>query len=372
LPGGSDPHSVADDVSADGSVVVGISWGAMGLEAYRWTTQTGMVGLGDLPGGNYFSDAAAVSADGSTVAGRSNSQYSGPESYQHEAFRWTAGQGMDGLGDFFGGPFSSWSTGVSGDGEVVVGAGTLGAVGPPPSEAFRWTPETGMVGLGDLVGGSVTSRALGVSEDGSVVVGGSVSWSGVEAFRWTEETGMVGLGDLPGGQFQSVAEAVSADGNVVIGYGDVGLDEHGQRAHEIFRWTEETGMVGLGFNGEPEDVSADGSVIVGLHSPNAPFVWDEAHGVRDLADVLTDLGVDLTGWTLWRAYGVSADGNTIVGCAYNPDGYLEAYVAHIPEPSTLALLTLATLIAARRQRQVRERPAPKGAPASGGPPLQTD
>ena len=38
-------------VSADGSVVVGQSSSASGIEAFRWTSGGGMVGLGDLPGG---------------------------------------------------------------------------------------------------------------------------------------------------------------------------------------------------------------------------------------------------------------------------------------------------------------------------------
>src|SRR5690606_27676125 len=54
LPGG-DVYSMAYGVSADGSTVVGASRVAGGEEAFRWTSETGMVGLGDLPGGSYFS-----------------------------------------------------------------------------------------------------------------------------------------------------------------------------------------------------------------------------------------------------------------------------------------------------------------------------
>ncbi len=35
-------------LSADGSVVVGVSNSASGTEAFRWTAGGGMVGLGDL------------------------------------------------------------------------------------------------------------------------------------------------------------------------------------------------------------------------------------------------------------------------------------------------------------------------------------
>ena len=345
---GASGQSVAKAVSADGSVVVGASTTTSGSgEAFRWTAAGGMVGLGDLPGGSYFSDAAAVSADGLTVVGRSNS-WNASEGY-HEAFRWTGG-GMQGLGDFAGYPFGSWAADVSADGSVVVGAGYPGRIGAPKYEAFRWTARTGLVSLGGLLPyDSAYSKAFAVSDDGSVVVGWSESESGYEAFRWTEEDGMIGLGDLPGGDFCGAATAVSSDGTVVVGESVVGIDPDGRELREAFRWTEEDGMVGLGCYGNVYGTSADGSVIVG-DDGNVPYVWDEVYGQRDLEDILTAGGVDLSGWMLWRAHGVSADGQTITGCAYNSDGNLEAYAAHIPEPTTVWLLTAGALAALRRRK----------------------
>jgi probable HAF family extracellular repeat protein len=85
--------SIADGVSADGSVVVGNSFNGSNTEAFRWTSSSGMVGLGILP--PYSSSAArAASADGSVVAGEIRSV-----STPGEAFRWTSGGGMIGLGD---------------------------------------------------------------------------------------------------------------------------------------------------------------------------------------------------------------------------------------------------------------------------------
>ena len=53
--GGISFASYADGVSADGSVVVGRDANADGDQAFRWTEAGGMVGLGDLPGGNFRS-----------------------------------------------------------------------------------------------------------------------------------------------------------------------------------------------------------------------------------------------------------------------------------------------------------------------------
>ena len=59
------------------------------------------MGLGDLPGGRVASFANAVSADGSVVVGHSSSALALGSAY--EAFRWTAADGMIGLGDLPGG-----------------------------------------------------------------------------------------------------------------------------------------------------------------------------------------------------------------------------------------------------------------------------
>lgn len=325
LPGGT-LSSRAVGISGDGSVVVGQGTSASGSEAFRWTSDGGMVGLGDLGGGVFYSAAIRTSADGSVVVGISESA-SGTE-----AFRWTSSGGMIGLGDFAGGSFFSQGTGVSADGSVVVGDGKSAS----GTEAFRWTSSGGMVSLGELAGGGFYSQALGVSADGSVVVGVSESDSGFEAFRWTSGGGMVGLGDLPGGVFFSMAWNTSADGSVVVGQAS-----NASGASEAFRWTNSGGMVGLGSSPAGLStqiafaVSADGSVVVGSGSSDSgpeAFVWDATNGVRSVKDVLVAQGVDLTGWVLDGATGVSDDGTVIVGSGTNPDGNTEGWLARLSSP----------------------------------------
>ncbi len=103
-----------------------------------------------------------------------------------------------GLGDLPGGDVYSWASAVSVDGGVVVGTSSSTSQG---LEGFRW--ENGaMIGLGHLPGGIPGSRGFGVSSDGSVVVGSSWSSLYAEAFRWTEPEGMIGLGYLDWGRPQ--------------------------------------------------------------------------------------------------------------------------------------------------------------------------
>jgi len=328
LPGGVF-SSEAEAVSADGLTVAGFGNTATGTEAFRWTYQDGMVGLGHLPGatsfGSYHSHATGVSSDGSVIVGLSTSSASGPTDF--EAFRWTTG-GMVGLGDLPGADFDSRATGVSSDGSIVVGFGdSTSSAGL--SEAIWWDTGSGPQGLGDFEGGSFNSQATGVSGDGTTITGTGTTSAALEAFRWTEADELVGLGDLPGGSFHSRAQAISLDGKVIVGnsFSDLGL--------EGFRWTEEDGMIGLGTLGGghivPRAVSGDGAIIVGEGSSGGKLalIWDSGNGLRTLQDVLEGNGLDLTGWTVQEAWGISQDGQTIVGFAINPDGNREAFVATI-------------------------------------------
>ena len=235
---------------------------------------------------------------------------------------------------------AGWATGVSADGSVIVGSSS--------GEAFRWTASSGIVPLGALAG-SASSEAKGVSADGSVVVGDSTTASGnQQAFRWTASGGMVSLGDLPGAT-NSVALAVSGNGQVIVG----------ESGGEAFRWTVGGGMVPLGNLVGTDGTSSalatsyDGSVIVG-QAGNEAMIWTATEGMINLKGFLVGLNPppytipitpfpyssnSVSGWALFEATGVSADGRTIVG--NGGDGLESGFVATIPEPSSVVLATLA-------------------------------
>jgi probable HAF family extracellular repeat protein len=357
LPGGPF-SSTAAAVSADGSIVVGSSVIATvgnphrpdSLEAaFRWTAETGKVGLGDLAGGPVDSGAGGVSADGSVVVGSSAVDVLAgrepPFQTLYRAFRWTLGQGMVNLGRLQNSHTTSFASDVSADGSVIVGMSGVHPIRQVArGEAFRWRQGSGMVGLGELPGYDY-SDASGVSADGSVVVGRS--WSGAnqstssEAFHWRPGAGMVSLGDLPGGQLNSHAVGVSADGSVIVGRGS------SDAGSEAFRWTQASGMVGLGdlpggdFLSIANGVSADGSIAVGQgrsESGNEAFIWDPTHGMRSLRSILANnfgLSTELAGWTLTSANDISADGQFIVGSGTNPNGNSEAWLARLDSAPAL-------------------------------------
>lgn len=318
---GRTSSSTAKAVSDDGSVVVGYSSGTVlgDDEAFRWTLTGGIVGLGDLPGGIFDSRAYGVSADGSIVVG----QGSGTSGSGGPGFRWTSTGGMAPLGYMPGGTFTI-ANGISANGAVVVGYGDSSS----GTQALRWTTTGGAVGLGVLSGAS-TSSAHAASADGSVIVGQSnYTPSGYQAFRWTSTGGMTGLGYLSGG-YESSAQGVSASGAVVVGTSNNGSE------YEAFRWTSTGGIAGLGhlYGGTYSSataVSADGSIVVGQAASDLDtmaFIWDSTNGMRDLKSVLqTDYGLDISGWTLYYATAISANGRAICGNGIGPSGVGQAWL----------------------------------------------
>lgn len=331
LPGGTF-SSKAYDVSSDGSVV-GFSVSSLGNEAFIWENGT-ITGLGDLPGGVFSSLAFGISSNNSVIVGSS----SGESDFGHEAFRWENGT-MTVL-TYLPGISAGLAWGVSADGSVVVGRGYRYHVGDNAIEAICWENGT-LRRLGYLSDNwTYQSEARAVSADGSVIVGFSMwGYTNFQAFRWENGT-MVGLGDLPGGDFYSKAYAVSADGSVVAGVSS------SSSGYEAFRWENGT-MIGLGdlpggvFASQAWCISDDGSIVVGRSTVGRNFdvevfIWDANNGMRNLKDVLEiEYGLDLTGWKLEWARGISQDGSTIVGFGINPDGNTEGWVATLFESVAL-------------------------------------
>jgi probable HAF family extracellular repeat protein len=149
-----------------------------------------------------------------------------------------------------------------------------------------------------------------------------------QAFLWTQARGMVGLGFLPGSTY-SFPNAVSSDGSVVVG------TSSSAGGYPGFRWTQSTGMVSIGNlpgrqTTHPFGVSTDGRFIVGSSFSDPAhgnaFIWDAEHGIRNLQSVLqADYNLNLTGWTLEAASGITPNGKVIVGWGTNPSGQTEAF-----------------------------------------------
>ncbi|MCA9280091.1 MAG: PEP-CTERM sorting domain-containing protein [Phycisphaeraceae bacterium] len=323
LPGG-EFSSTALAVSADGTIVVGYSNTAIGLEAFRWTAATGMVGLGDFAGGLENSRCEAISADGSMIVGHGH----GPVDFQ--AAMWNANGPIQSIGLLPGGT-SSVALGVSDDGKIIVGKGSSSWSN---DEAYRWTASTGYQPLGGFASSFPSSNAFAISGDGSRIVGYSYGPTGFEACYWDEQGVIHGIGQF-GGVLNpaSEARATNVDGTIVVG---ASMDNNGETA---FRWTAATGLQALPTAGNVRfkkalAVSDDGRVIAGgSHSLSGTWyaiIWTEASGTRVLGEVMENFyGLDLQGFSPVEAHGLSEDGRTVVGWGLGSNGE-EAFIAYLP------------------------------------------
>lgn len=320
-----------EDISADGNVVIG-TLVADSLSGFRWTRDQGFSALEDVPNGTNFMSPQAISANGSIIVGLTDTD-SGRLSFKWENNVSTS------LG------VGSGAHAVSADGSVIAGT-TTGRNG------YVWdSGDVTFIGDGVL---KVFPR--GMNSDGTVVVGEIEN----QAFRWSQNT-IEPLGFLDGGSSFSIAWSASSDGQVIVGGSDSQPLAGFPNSEQAFLWTEEDGMVGLGFipggslQSMARDVSADGSIIVG-DSGGDTFIWDKDNGMRSLKSVLEGQhGLDLTGWELDRAIGISDDGMTIVGDGKNPLGAVEGWIATIPEPATFSLLLLGVLALQKRSKTPRHK-----------------
>lgn len=213
--------SNATGVSGDGQTVVGYRGQAESLQAWVWTRETGPI---DIQNGI----ANAISADGSTVVGLTFGRE------RSRAFSWRAAEGIR----LIGGEFSE-AYAVSADGSVIVGR-----EGPSSSEteAFmsispgsNWNVKEVARCQGANVQGWYLREARSVSADGLTIVGGGISPEGI-SMGWvarldpvlkhgdTNGDGVVDLVDLNNvrNNFGEYAPAILGDTDSNC---DVGLED---------------------------------------------------------------------------------------------------------------------------------------------------
>ncbi|MCG3127618.1 MAG: hypothetical protein CHACPFDD_02485 [Phycisphaerae bacterium] len=285
LPGG-DRWSVAYDLGADGAIC-GDSDSAENVHGFVRSADGVVFDVGTLAIPEYPSEACAINDRGEAAGVSMN------WNFDDEAFLWSSDTGMVGLGDLPGSEFYSWARGINNRSHVV-GISLSSKSGQSGQgyrqEAFLWTPEAGMTGLGDLPGGQFVSSAYDIN-DSDWVIGWSCSARGCEAFLWTPQNGMIGLGDLTGGPgADSEARGINESGQVV----GAAWSPDGYRP---FLWDPTDGrMLNLGdFGGEQPAGGANsindyeqvvGTVRRDSFHPQIPFIWDHEHGLRDLNTLL--------------------------------------------------------------------------------------
>jgi len=230
----STPGSWAAGVSRDGVVVVG----HLGGEAVIWNGSAPPRPLGSLvEGGDTL--PVAVSANGRAVAGTATTDPG------WRAFRWAAETGMVDLGDVPGGSRNIFARAISGDGRTICGRAWLSPDQAAsartsyacfvPTTPFCWTDETGMVLMPEVPydpppdppqcdAVAIFTGVAGIDHDGWLVVGyvgdgrdGDVAvlWDADGVHVIAELLAEAGV-DLDGWRLLR-AHTVSADGQTIAG-----------------------------------------------------------------------------------------------------------------------------------------------------------
>ncbi|MBX3364962.1 MAG: hypothetical protein KF866_09375 [Phycisphaeraceae bacterium] len=348
VPGGFD-FSQAWGVSRDGSTVIGITNGDLNGIVDYYGFRASIDGTVELIPSIVSRDIRGVSGDAGVLAGIAfKERPNDPGEYDLTGWYWTADGGVVDLWS----PILNWGStanAVSRDGSAVVGMTdffiNFGA-GFEFSDAYVWRESTGVVKLPHLFD-MFRAEAFGVSANGSVIVGYEqnmeeerfpVVWEAAngnairQLFVTEEELG------------SSLALVVSDNGAYAAGFSLMAMDIFGYR-EDLVMWDVATGApTVLGqtppgfYSAIPAAISDDGQMIVGTYNrffffdnPEGEiFVWRQGEGVRLLKNILTDdYGVDLTGWQLLAAHGMSEDGKTIVGHGLDPHGNMTGIIIRL-------------------------------------------
>ena len=207
-------------ISTDGSTGVGMGWISCGTEAFYWTDEDGIVGLGQYEGQS--TKAQAVSGDGQLIGGWAQTS-------NRATCLWDRDGNITLLGSLQAGNDYGEVQAINNDGTQVVGycSGNAGN----NTEGFVWTEEGGMFGLGVPPNSAATNRSLAMDiSENNVVIGQYLNETPVfyKACIYTEETGEfvnlrdylldLGMEEIQGWDLQR-AFCISDDGYVFAGYG---------------------------------------------------------------------------------------------------------------------------------------------------------
>lgn len=162
--------------------------------------------------------------------------------------------------------------------------------------------------------------------------------------------GFKNLNGFPDNKREAVARVVSDDGSRIAGfsydsntaqnyrwacYWDAPFNEHGVEPTRIPM------LPGHNY-AESWAISEDGYVIGGfsLNTANNPgsrtcWVWDPVNGTRDIRDILTENGINISGWQFTNITGICDGGSVITGTGWKGGDTSKTYawvVVGLPKP----------------------------------------
>ena len=210
------------EISADGSVAVGLSWEGCNARAFRWTAATGMVEMQYLANGN--ARASVCSGDGTVLAGFAQGNFTRTPAV------W---DGTDGSGELLDPNANALDEihGISDDGTILLGAWWLNDPSVLAAQAMKWTAgpsgwERTMIGTGSLLPGW-EGIPTDLANNGTIVgfdflVGNRRAWiqpDGVGSLELLKTYIESHGGTVPSGLNLEVCQAITTNGRYIVGHG---------------------------------------------------------------------------------------------------------------------------------------------------------
>ncbi len=328
--GGPDVQALG--INSSGQVIGNADGAVSGTGfAFLWTAPGPMVSLGALGSLPTQSNATGIN-DSSWVVGQSNS----------EGFVYTPQTGMQGLGFLPGGTLSQANC-VNNAGVI---SGVSATVGSTYLHPFVWTASGGMTDLDT----TITNMPSGWTPTSASLINnaGLVAGIGYADLSTYPPSGAEHAFTLNGGSLQEIAdpgtaiypEAINSNGEVVGYY----TGTNGQ----AFEYTPLGGTRGLGgLDGlqysEAFDLNDFGTIVGGaelLDGSSAAFIYTDSGGMVNL-----NMQVSISGWTLVSANAINDNGE-IAATGVNADNDYHGFLlTPTPEPTTACLALFAALAA---------------------------
>jgi uncharacterized membrane protein len=235
----SDCNGAASAISAGGSVAVGLFregiLGAFPTMAVRWEVKKSgqHLRLDDkrLQTPDAWSDAWAVSADGSVIVGDS-----GPSDTALQATRWVNGtqQALQVVST------SSTARFTSSDGSIAVGFATIGS-----RRVLALWDGNGTATVAEPPAGTSIETIAAINPAGTAAVGALSAGGNRAPYLWTRTGGFTVIPENGREQDYDLSEAldVSDDGTVVVGALQATVVSNGDPAPRGFLWTPGQGLI---------------------------------------------------------------------------------------------------------------------------------
>ena len=301
-------------VSADGDTAVGWTTNSFPPAAVRWTRASGVDVLRG-PGGQELPYARAYGVSWDGRVIAGCSRGTSPR----VALAWIDGHGAVVLPGLPGVLDNDVGTVVSGNGRVIAGFSSAPDPGSTSNSMHVLTwDEFGMHNLDGNEGSGTWPTAA--SFGGEYIVGPAAQGTSVACYRWSASRGREFMAPwfLPLG--------ANADATVIVGTAP--SPDSGFFPAVLRLGQGVTAIPGAGSEGRAYGISADGRTIVGVGSGGV-FIWDSHNGTRPLRTVASEQLGHAPG-ILSTAVALAPDGRTIVGLA-GGSGY-DSYILRLRAP----------------------------------------